>query len=137
MESCTICMEENAKQTRTFSCHHGVCDSCISKLRSLSCPFCRQDISSALSASERASVQRRQHADAIEPEELPREFLLQQRVEQEQEEPQQRRLQPRHRERQESEHSGRQDRRVQHRSMQSRQEYIDSLIYAAVLNATR
>lgn len=42
---CYICYDERCMwMHHTFTCGHGICHSCVQKLKDLSCPFCREDI---------------------------------------------------------------------------------------------
>ena len=41
---CEICLEKNRKFKSCFRCGNRCCDTCLKKLPSLTCPFCKYDI---------------------------------------------------------------------------------------------
>ncbi len=47
---CCICYENNVVDT--LSCKHSICSGCIGKLRKLSCPMCREQLSGKVVTKE-------------------------------------------------------------------------------------
>jgi hypothetical protein len=49
---CCICYENNVTSSDTLSCQHSICSGCIGKLRKLSCPMCREQLSGKIVTTE-------------------------------------------------------------------------------------
>lgn len=64
---CEICTDKVSMDgMKWFSCDHGMCLDCITKLNSCTCPFCRSDIVDKLSAREVLAIKRNMKDKQVE-----------------------------------------------------------------------